>query len=409
VSVTSAGNLITRLVQTGRDLDVRWQRRRRPHVRTVVFDARTAMEYGMMAPVHQRLLADSRIRTCLMASDRPDQAAKIFREAPPATPIVKPREAMLRRFDAYVAADLVWATLPRGTRRVQMFHGVAGKFRREYDSPDRSMRQWDRLFFINRRRLQNFIASGAIDRDSTAIRLVGMPKIDCLVDGSLRREQVLAALGIDPAATTVMYAPTWTRFSSLNAMGEELVRALVAAGYTVLVKLHDLSLDPAVVNSGGIDWRARLAPILARGRGHFITAGDATRWLAAADVLVTDHSSIGFEYLLLDRPVVRIAMPQLVTGADLAPEYVQLLASASTTFERADQVAQAVAAALRSPEELSNARRSLAAEFFHAPGGATDRATRELYALIELDAPQQAEHEIGDVTPAAVRGVAPVT
>jgi hypothetical protein len=31
-------------------------------------------------------------------------------------------------FDAYVAADFVWATLRRGTRRVQMFHGVAGKW-----------------------------------------------------------------------------------------------------------------------------------------------------------------------------------------------------------------------------------------------------------------------------------------
>jgi CDP-glycerol glycerophosphotransferase len=290
-----------------------------------------------------------------------------------------------------------------------MFHGVAGKFRREYDSPNTSMRQWDRLFFINRRRLHNYITSGAIDRDSAAIRLVGMPKSDCLVDGSLRRDPVLEALRIDPAATTVLYAPTWTRFSSLNAMGEEIVRALVDAGYTVLVKLHDLSLDPAFVNSGGVDWTARLAPILARGGGHFITAGDATRFLVAADVLVTDHSSIGFEYLLLDRPVVRIAMPQLVTGADLAPEYVQLLASVSTTVERADQVIPAVAAALRSPEALSAARRSLAAEFFHEPGGATDRATRELYDLLELDAPQPARHELLDAASAAVGRVAPVT
>ena len=99
---------------------------------------------------------------------------------------------MTRRFDAYIAADLVWARLPRGTRRVQMFHGVAGKWHRVYDRPDTSMRQWDRLFFINRKRLQNYIVSGAVERGSPPIRLVGMPKSDCLVDGSRDRDTILA-------------------------------------------------------------------------------------------------------------------------------------------------------------------------------------------------------------------------
>jgi hypothetical protein len=384
--MSGVAQLVSPIVHAARDLNRRWQRARWPHLRTVVFDARSPMEYGMMAPLHRRLLADARVRTCLMSSARPAHATAIFREAPPSVPIVAPRDAMLKRFDAYVAADFVWATLPCGARRVQMFHGVAGKFRREYDKPDASMRQWDRLFFINRRRLENYVSSGAVDRDSDAIRLIGMPKVDCLVDGTLRRDEVLTSYGIDPSRTTVMYAPTWTRFSSLNAMGREVVQQLVDAGYTVLVKLHDLSLDPAYVNSGGIDWKATLMPLLAAGKGHFITSGDATRWLAGADVLITDHSSIGFEYLLLDRPVIRIAMPQLISGADISPEYVDLLTSASTTVECAAAVVPAVAAALQAPQQLAPARRAVVAELFHDPGGATDRATTDLYALMELEA-----------------------
>ena len=50
------------------------------------------------------------------------------------------------------------------------------------------MRRWHRFFFVNRRRLRNFISAGAIDASSDAPRLVGMPKVDCLVDGSLRRD-----------------------------------------------------------------------------------------------------------------------------------------------------------------------------------------------------------------------------
>jgi CDP-glycerol glycerophosphotransferase (TagB/SpsB family) len=386
-----ARQLISPLVQVVRDADARWHRLRRPHARNVVFDARTAMDYGMMAPVHRHLLADARVATWLLSSERPDHAGEIFRDAPREAPVLSPREAMMKRFDAYVAADFVWATLPRGTCRIQMFHGVAGKFSREYDRPSASMRHWDRLFFINSRRLGNYIASGAIDSDSPAIRLVGMPKSDCLVDGTLSRDGVLEANGIDPARVTVLYAPTWTRFSSLNAMGEEVVRELVDAGYNVLVKLHEKSFDGAFVNSGGVDWVGRLKPILERGNGHLITSGDASPWLVAADVLITDHSSIGFEFLLLDRPVIRLAVPELIAATDIATEYVDLIVAASTTVDTAAEVVAAVDRAVTNPADLSDRRRALAAELFHGPGQATDRALHELYAAIELDAPARVQ------------------
>jgi len=190
---------------------------------------------------------------------------------------------------------------------------------------------------------------------------------------------------MDPARPTVLYAPTWTRFSSLNAMGEAVVGSLVDAGYQVLVKLHDNSLDPAVANSGGVDWVARLTPILARGQGHLIRTADASPWLVASDVLITDHSSIGFEYLLLDRPLIRIEMPELIEHANIGTEYVTLMSRASTTCEDAPGVLAAVAQALSNPAHLSAARRALAAELFHDPGRATARAVDELYALMNLD------------------------
>jgi hypothetical protein len=382
---------ISPLVYAARALDTRLRRLYCPDERNVVFDARTAMEYGMMAPLHRRLLADGRVRSWLMSSAQAEGVKEIFRDAPRSAPILSPREAMMKRFDAYVAADRMWATLPRGTCRIQMFHGVAGKWSQVYDRPASSMRHWDRLFFINRRRLQNYISSGAIDRDSPAVRLVGMPKSDCLVDGSLRRDVVLEVNGIDPAGTTVLYAPTWTRFSSLNAMGEDLVGGLSDRGYTVLVKLHENSLDRAFESSGGVDWVARLQPILERGNGRFIRSGDASPWLVAADVLITDHSSIGFEYLLLDRPLIRIAMPELIKRADIATEYVDLITTASTTVENAAGVMAAVERAVAEPGRLSTARRAVAAELFHDPGRATDRAIHELYAVMELDVPACAQ------------------
>src|SRR5689334_8077921 len=54
--------------------------------------------------------------------------------------------------------------------------------------------------------------------------------------------------------------------------GEEIVQQLGAAGYAVLVKLHDRSRDPTYVNSGGLDGRARLEPLL-RSAGTVLAAG----------------------------------------------------------------------------------------------------------------------------------------
>jgi hypothetical protein len=115
----------------------------------------------------------------------------------------------------------------------------------------------------------------------------------------------------------------------------------------------------------------------------------------AADVLITDHSSIGFEYLLLDRPVVRIAMPRLVAGTDISLEYVQLMAEVSATVETPSGVLTAVGHALAEPRRRSPARRALASELFLNPGAATACAVQELYALMELEAPPSLESAFG--------------
>lgn len=346
------------------------------------------MNYAVIAPIY-RSIQDSRVKFFFTSSERPSKAKSIYREIAEQAKVVSPARASMMKFGAYLAADMLWVTLPRGTRRIQMFHGVAGKYSSIYDTPNRSMREWDRLFFINRRRMENFIRVGAIDADSSAARLVGYPKLDCLVDGTLNRDDVLEQIGIDSSELTILYAPTWSPYSSLNAMGEDLVKRLIASGYSVIVKLHDRSRDPQYKHSGGIDWAGRLGPILRAGGGWLADDSDACPYLAAADVLITDHSSVGFEFLLLDRPIIRIDMPELIANTDVNPDYVALLQEASITVRNIDEAMTAVDKCLRDPRALSQSRREVARELFYEPGTATQRAVRELYDLIELDPPGQ--------------------
>jgi hypothetical protein len=359
---------------------------RRDDRRSVLIDSRTAMNYVMAAPLQAALARDPRVRFYGTSTDTAATLDEIYRRALPGTTIVSPRRASAMRFDAYLTADLLWARLPRGTKRIQMFHGVAGKFSHDYDSPQSSMRRWHRFFFVNRRRMQNFVKSGAIDASSDAPRLVGMPKVDCLVDGSIDR--------------TILYAPTWSASSSLNLMGMELLDGLLAGPWNVLIKLHDRSLDPRPFYSGGVDWVGKISAVTSGRRGHLVSDADICPYLVAADVMITDHSSAGFEYLLLDRPLVRIHVPQLVETSNIAAEYLQLLMEASHSVEGPREAIAAVERGLANPSERSTSRRAVAEDLFYRAGSATARAVTELYEILEL-APIPHAHGVAAGEPVA--------
>ena len=376
---------LKRVITTGREIDKQWQRWRSPERRRLLVNARTAMNYSTIAPIVERMQPDPRLEFYFTASENPTQTEEIYAEAVQPFKFVTPRQASLIRFDVYLAADFLWVKLPRGARRVQTFHGVAGKYRTVYDSPSQSMRDWDRLFFINKRRLEHFIDCGAIAADSDAARLIGMPKLDCLVDGSLQRDDVLQSLGLDPARRTILYAPTWSSHSSVVTMGEELVERLGQAGYAVIVKLHDRSRDAEKhEHSGGVDWGVLLEPLLHQHRGVLATGSNSSRYLPAADVMITDHSSVGFEYLLLDRPLIRIHVPELIKNTDIEPSYVELMARASTSVNNVDETVAAVERSFADPRTGSSERVEVANEMFYKPGTATERAVKELYELMEL-------------------------
>jgi hypothetical protein len=372
-------------ISTARGIDKQWQRWRSPGRRRLLVNARTAMNYATIAPIVERLQSDERLEFYFAASENPALTSSIYADAVQPFKLTTPLQASAIQFDVYLASDFLWMKLPRGARRVQTFHGVAGKYRTVYDSPSQSMRSWDRLFFINERRLRHFIESGAIDEGSQAARLIGMPKLDCLVDGSLKRNELLTAMGIDPDRKTILYAPTWSPHSSVVSMGEELVRSLGEQGYAVIVKLHDRSRDLSYVNSGGVDWGARLEPILQNFSGVLAAGTHSSPYLSAADIMITDHSSVGFEYLLLDRPLIRIHVPELIKNTDIEPSYVDLLASASTSVTNVAETVAAVERGFLDGRDKSAARVAVANEMFYKPGTATERAVNELYELMELE------------------------
>ena len=182
----------------------------------------------------------------------------------------------------------------------------------------------------------------------------------------------------------MLYAPTWSPASSLNLLGIDLLTRLRQLPVNVIVKLHDRSRDPRRQYSGGVDWPARSRRFCAAGSALLASDADICPYLAAADVMITDHSSAGFEYLLLDRPLVRIHVPELITLANIHQDYVQMLTEVSDrpAGRRHDRGGRA--GARRDP--LRRPRRGARSppDLFFEPGTATQRCADALYEAFGL-------------------------
>ena len=166
------------------------------------------------------------------------------------------------------------------------------------------------------------------------------------------------------------------------------------SGFNVIVKLHDRSLDADPRYNAGIDWRARFAAIeraAGSSRVCFSTAADSSPLLAAADIMVTDHSSVGFEFLVLDRPLMVFDAPDLPGAARINAEKITLLRSAATVVTTCDELATQATVSLAAPQRLSTARRRVARDLFFDPGCATGRSVNLVRGLL-----------YGDSVPAAV-------
>jgi hypothetical protein len=375
--------------------------------RRILFEAASPLSLAIFRPVLERLQRDPRLEFWFTTSDSSWDSKRIFGAAGIGERVITPSQARWMKFDGYVNTDfwnMTW--LHRRARRIHLFHGVAGKY--GLDAPVRIapvVGSFDRLLFPNEDRLRRYRDAGLVDADDIRGQLVGYPKVDCLVDGSLNRAAIQASIGLDPALPTVLYAPTWSPQSSLNTIGAQLIPALARLDLNVIVKLHDRSYDRRSQSAGRVDWGHHLDAICQSWHVHAAHGSDVSPYLFVADALVTDHSSVGFEFALLDRPIVVIDTPELIRKARVGTDKVRALQRAATVVRDVDGATRAIASGLAEPMRKSAERRALADRSFYRPGGATARAVACIYELLDIavpegvrDAPAELTHAVSSAS-----------
>lgn len=251
--------------------------------------------------------------------------------------------------------------------RIQIFHGVS--FRNM--AVRRDVLVYDRLFLTGPYMRRLFTERQMLrDRDPRLVN-VGFPKLDRLVDGTLDRRAILRRLGFSGRRPVILYAPTGQKDNSLEHTGEAVLERLRATGkYDILVKLHDHPRDRST------DWPKRLRPLLDR-HTKLATGLDVVPYLHAADLLVTDASSVSNEYSLLDRPMVFLDVPQLLAAMQRKGVALDLDTwgrKGGVTARWPDEAVEAIQWSLAHPRHASRLRRAMARDLFYNPGRATDAA-----------------------------------
>ena len=375
----TASSLRTRLAAAARRID-HAAGRTLTRLRVLV-DVRTPMNVAVLRPVWSALATDPRITLAFTAEQSQPVRTTLMSDGL-ADALISRSSATWTRWDLVLTAD-AWNHTPlrRCHRRLQFFHGVAGKY--DLDVPERMraahLERFDRVAFINEDRMRRYVNAGVVTSGQAV--LVGYPKADDLINGRWSREEVRQSLRLDESRATVVYAPTFSVAGSLHLAGPSIIGALLDADFNVIVKLHDRSMVADARHTAGIDWPQRLRTFDASGRFVLARGADAEPFLAAADVLVTDHSTVGFEFALLDRPIVVFDAPQLLAAARIDRDKWDLLRSMATVVHTPAETVSAVCAALAQPSALSKARLGARA-LFASPGTATQRALAIVYELL---------------------------
>lgn len=300
------------------------------------------------------------------------------REAVFADREISPSEAARRRWDVVVTADNRRGEQVPAGFRVRIPHGGV------YGLNGYSI--------VSRSRCDLFVATSTghreflerhrdASRTATPIAVGGHPRLDRLWRGRRERADVLRELGLDPARETVAVTSHWTRGSNLRRFGASLPAAILASlpDANVLQTGHenlwqrvryDIE-DPRATLLGRAFRRVQRALLpfdydaLFRDLGALAESHPRFRLLppertfdvlAAADVLVSDTSSVTMEFTLFDRPIVLRLPPEL---RPFDPEVAAAYRAASLPFQELPELGSALVTALATPHDRRSERTAL--------------------------------------------------
>ena len=219
--------------------------------------------------------------------------------------------------DYYLPA---FANKPRkNSRLVQLWHGCGAFKKWGYSTKDGSWGLKSDFFekykvhktytdIITSSEEVNNIYAEAFDAEPSKVKALGVARTDVFFDENAiktKKEEVYKKFNIDPSKKIILWAPTY-RGDSLQKSHNEITLDLekmyneLKDEYVLLIKLHPHLVKGFNAQTFAPDYMKSFAI-----KPH--PSYPIENLLCAADILVSDYSSLIFEYALLERPMLFFA------------------------------------------------------------------------------------------------------
>lgn len=310
----------------------------------------------------------------------------------------------LKNADIFISAH-IYGVGSRQTYKIHINHNQPVKYQ-SYQKRD--FVNFDAHFLtspLHREQTENTIRNYGLENMKIDLFDTGYAKSDALLNGEYSREKVLNELGLSPLKKTVLYAPSWDEGLSLRTNGKKIIEKLLETnGINVIVKLHPISYCPPdgpnhKFYTGGIDWISEFSVFETNKNFRHVPVSNIDPILSAADVMVTDVSSVALEFILLDKPVIYIDCPEFFektlsevykgfgeTTAEFVKNDPKANAGRHTgvVVEKIDELSDAVNRCLDNPNELSYKRIELAKKLSYNPGHAGDVAAETIIKILKI-------------------------
>lgn len=361
--------------------------------RKVLFHGHSPMNYYMFEPIYNKiregLLAE--VYFCFSEVKKNGKFVDNFKIESlgiPQNRIIAPCKAIWMKWDAVFDTDFFTPWFYRNTYLIQIFHGVASKAFLLKDADGRlqnrdylcypDLKRYDLALFINELSYNRTKTANLWKHKNTG-EIVGMCCLDKMVTSNNPKSIFELKSKYIPEQyrnkKVILYAPTWGKHCSWSKKGEEILDVLSRLDAFIITKPHPLCIENKIGNGlVGLDEYLKRKFIH---KNYLLVVDYPYDVMCISDLMVTDFSSIAFEYSLLRKPII-LFLGQALAENVADEEQLKLLCKCCIPFYENDTLNEGMLSISKITNQQNEAMRILENKYFANVGKATDVAMRIL-------------------------------
>jgi hypothetical protein len=275
--------------------------------------------------------------------------------------------------DLAVVADVCHFRIPHLPRVINVGHGLISKGLYYCRGPIVHRENLSEVLCVpgswHKRLLQDDV--------SVPIEVTGFIKTDLLCGPkAMGRSRFCEILNLDEDKKIILFAPTFNDELSAIPVIQERIKRLATSDTVVMIKLHHMT---------SLEWR-EMYKALAQRNEHILLLEDSdySGMMHAADVMISDVSSMFVEFMLMNKPVVLLQNPRLREYPHFDEGNIEYqIRDAVHVAETFPELERKVLRSLEFPEELSSVREQYVGELDHGRDGCSaKRAGEAIYARL---------------------------